>query len=339
MRKHFSHITRRNRAVQQMLIFTVILLAAVSVFILLKNSSASAAIPPSTAGSPTPTAQARTLAPTRTQAATRTVVKTSDPGPTAPTNPLNIALGADGWKELPVLPVVSRTARAIYQQGLALGNDPHAFSKVGDCNSLPPTFLTNFDSDPLFYNLGAYTDLQPVIVQFSGSFARQGFALGDGFNTSTVLAPFRADPDHCGPNETPLACEYRIQKPSFAIIAVGTDDYVVAVKFEANLRKIIETTIHLGIVPILATKVDDANQLNFNAIIARLAVEYDVPLWNLWRAVQTLPNSGLDDDIHPSGTVRAFDFSPDFLARYGWPVRNLTALQALYTTWRSVTQP
>src|SRR6185369_7085352 len=32
-----------------------------------------------------------------------------------------------------VLPSVSARARAIYQLGIALGNNPRAFSKIGDC--------------------------------------------------------------------------------------------------------------------------------------------------------------------------------------------------------------
>jgi hypothetical protein len=270
--------------------------------------------------------------PTQTKIPTPTSTQTLLPSPTPTLSP-------DSWMSFPVNPVVSDNARAIYKKGQGLGNHPYSFSKVGDCNSMAPNFLSHFDGSPEGYNLGANTYLEAAIKQFAGSFKRQGYALGDGFNTSAVLAPFRADPNNCGSKESPLACEYRIQKPAFAIIAIGKDDYVRPEVFEANFRKIIVTTIDLGIVPILATMMDTVHDPIYNQIIAKLAYEYDIPLWNYWLAVQPLPNYGLDDNIHPNGSFAAFDFSNENLARYGWPVRNLTALQALYTTWQVVTQP
>jgi len=62
-------------------------------------------------------------------------------------------------------------------------------------------------------------------------------------------------------------------------------------------------------------------------------------LWNLWRALNPLPGGGLDDNEHPSGTFAAFDFSTDNLSKYGWPMRNLTAMEVLNAVWRGVTQP
>ena len=249
------------------------------------------------------------------------------------------------WTQTPILkktPITTSTLPNssvildIYQKGQVLGSDLHAFSMVGDCNSLEPYFLTYFDLDPSTYDLGAYAYLQPAIQQFSGSFNRKSLAVGDGFNTSAVLSPSRADPNKCNANESPLACEYRIQKPSFAIIAIGTDDYLSPERLEANLRQIVEMSIHLWIVPILFNQMDNSNQLDNNAIIAKVAKAYDLPLVDLMLAAQLLPNQGLTDNIHPSGLTNAFVFSEYNLAHYGWPVRNLAALQALYTTWRSV---
>jgi hypothetical protein len=249
------------------------------------------------------------------------------------------SLSLDDIQKLTLTPQVSSTTLKIYQKGQALGNDPHAFSKVGDCNSLDPYFLSYFDLDPSAYSLDNYAFLQPAIDQFKGSFTRKSLAVGDGFNTSAVLSPAWADPNVCSSNESPLACEYRVNKPTFAIIAIGTDDYLTPARYEANMRTILDTTINLGIVPILATKMDNANQLNYNPIITKLALEYDIPLADLAQAMQSLPQKGLLDNIHPTGATVAFDFNSNDLTHYGWPVRNLTILQALYGTWRGVTQP
>jgi hypothetical protein len=58
-----------------------------------------------------------------------------------------------------------------------------------------------------------------------------------------------------------------------------------------------------------------------------LAYEYDLPLWNFWRAVQPLPHHGMDP-VRNDG----FHISEDL----AWPVRSLTALQALDAVWRGV---
>jgi len=285
-----------------------------------------------------PEAQAATPTRDSLDVLTATPVSPGDPTLTLQPEP---ALNPDNsWTSLPTIPDVSSAAREIYQKGLDLGNNPDAFSKVGDCNSLSVRFLTYYDKEPApdYYNLEAYSYLQPVIQQFRGSFKRESLAVGDGFNTSAILAPFRADPQFCETTESPLECEYRIHKPSFAFIVIGTDDYLKADKFEANVRAIVDISIEHGVVPILATKADDANQLDYNPIIAKVAAEYGVPLWNLWLAQQPLPFHGLADNMHPNGEFAAFDFSDANLAAWGWPVRNLTALQVLDAVWRGVSQ-
>ena len=334
---------RRRGFIKRVLIYaaiallTVIFLDAITQFMLPNPKQVSAAFlqfpPLQTAGMRPEAAQAL---PTKVPTATPSAELTLAPPPVIAPTP---TLASDDWMNMPIIPVISKTAIEIYLKGQALGNNPNAFSKIGDCNSLSVRFLTYFDGDPsTYFNLETFTNLSTVIDQFSGSFNRQSIAVGDGYNTSTVLSPFRADPNHCKPGENSLSCEFRIQMPSFVFITIGTDDYLTPAKFEADLRQILDTTINLGIVPILATKADNANQLNYNPIIAKVAYEYDIPLWNLWRAMNPLPGGGMDDNIHPSGTFAAFDFSSDNLAKYGWTMRNLTALQALNAVWRGVTQ-
>jgi hypothetical protein len=285
---------------------------------------------------PTPLASSASPEPSAQVIPFPTSIPTNDPtqfSPLAPTRDPN-----EDWMSFPIIPAITDTTRQIYQKGLALGNNPNAFSKVGDCNTLSPRFLTYFDETPAsnFYNLEAFSDLKQVISHFSGSFKRESLAVGDGFNTSAILSPFRADLNFCEVSESPLECEYRLHKPSFALIVIGTDDYLKPADFEDNVRQIVEITINDGVVPILATKADDANQLNYNPIIAKVAEEYDVPLWNLWLAQQPLPEHGLLDNVHPTGTFAAFDFSASNLGTYGWPVRNLTALQVLEAVWQGV---
>jgi hypothetical protein len=281
----------------------------------------------SPAGTPLPIQAPGTKAPT-------------EPDPTAPvrvTPEISNAptLGPDDWKNLPILPTVSETAVQIYQSGLQLGEDAHAFSKVGDCGSTPSWFLGDFDRGSRYYDLGTYNDLAAVIQQYQGSFGRTSLAARSGFNASSVFAPIWADRRQCAANETPLSCEYRIHRPSVSLITLGTNDVWHQDTFESQMRAIIEFSIQKGVLPVLATKADnDEGDGSINATIARLAQEYDIPLWNYWRAVQPLPDHGLQPDgAHLTWGPNRFN-DPKAMES-GWAVRNLTALQVLNAVWQA----
>jgi hypothetical protein len=267
-----------------------------------------------------------------------TETPTATPPPTQTATP---TLAPDAWEFLPVIPAVNDTTRRIFLAGQDLNNDLHAFSIVGDCLSLPLNLFGNFGRGANHYNLGAYGDLQPAIDWFAGSFTRQSVTLGDGFNTAAVLSPLRADPQQCRKSETPLVCEYRLQRPSFALIALGTDDYLISPEtYEQRMRQIVEYTISNGIIPILATKADNREGNNaFNRIVARLAYEYDVPLWNFWAAVQSLPQQGVANDRGHLTWADPNRLDADYSMQFAVPVRTVTALQTLDSIWRGLIGP
>jgi hypothetical protein len=267
-----------------------------------------------------------------------TVTLTSTPTltPTASSTP---TLDPNAWDDLPVVPAVTDGARRIYENGLALGNDPHAFSILGDCLSLSYNLFGNYGKGPGYYNLGSYTYLQPAIDWFVDSFKRQSISLGSGFTSAVELSALWADPTQCKAGENPMACEYRVHRPSFALIALGTDDNRTPPEtYEARMREIVEYTIAQGIVPILATKADNREGNNaFNGIIALLIYEYDLPLWNFWAAVQPLPKHGLSDDRGHLTWANPNHFEYPYNMRYAAVIRTLTALQSLDSVWRGVT--
>lgn len=245
-------------------------------------------------------------------------------------------LAPDAWKELPVVPTISDRVVEIYQRGLAAGNDPHAFSKIGDCGSTPGWFLGDFDRGPRYYDLGEFAELSAVIKEFQGSYDRVSLAARSGFNSSALFVPLWSDRSYCQASEAPLACEYRVHKPSFAFIMLGTNDVWHPDEFEPQMRKIIEYSIANGVIPILSTKADNQEgDYSINATIARLAWEYDIPLWNFWAAVYPLPDHGLQEDqAHLTWGRNTFD-DPEAMTK-AWPVRNLTALQILNAVWEKV---
>jgi len=256
--------------------------------------------------------------------ATLTPVPQVSPSPFAPSP---TPLPAEAWMMAPITPTVSETARRIYAQGQALGRNPHAFSKVGDCQSITTYFLAHFDT-PNLYRLGPYSALQATIDWFPGSFARQSLAVKGGLNAAAMLSPFRADPKQCQPGEPPLACEYRLNNPSIAIISLEEWWEGAPEKYELYMRQIIEYTLQQGIVPILGAKADNLEgDHTINATLYRLSLEYDIPFWNFWAAVQPLPSHGLlEDGFH---LTHGNNFYFDEHIPSGWTMRNLTALIAL----------
>ncbi|MBE0699103.1 MAG: SGNH/GDSL hydrolase family protein [Anaerolineaceae bacterium] len=247
------------------------------------------------------------------------------PQPTA-----RLSFDQASWEILPVIPHLSQNAVAILKEGLALGNNPRAFSKIGDCESRTTWFLGNFDLGEEYYNLGPYHgDLAPVLSYYSGSFNRLSQAAKPGFTAASLLSPLWSDRQVCQKNETPLACEYRLQKPAVAFIMLGTNDAVNPKTFEGHMRKILDFTIAQGVLPILGTKADNIEgNHHINQTIARLAYEYDLPLWNYWLAVQELPGKGLQGDGSHLTYAGPFFDDPKAM-RNAWPVRNLNALQIL----------
>jgi hypothetical protein len=295
---------------------------------------------PEPLGSPEPPTTESTLSPASEHAAPIPEVSPSATTPSEGQSPTPLAALADtpdpdAWMSLPVVPAVGQTAREIYRRGLELGNDPGAFSKIGDCQNVPSMFLAIFD-DPNRYRLGDYAYLQETIAHFSGSFSRQSQAVRRGFNAASVLSPFWADPASCDSGETPLVCELRLHRPSIALISLETWWEGAPENYERYLRQIVEYTIDQGVVPIVATKADNLEgDWQINAAIARIARDYDIPLWNFWAAVQPLPAHGLrDDGFHLTFDLNYFD--DPVRMRAAWPWRNLTALQALDAVWLGV---
>ena len=280
------------------------------------------AISTATLLSPTATGTPTTI-PSATPTATLTPTATTVPTATPDTRPLPAQ-----WKTWPIVPQVTGRALEIYRQGLAMGNDPHAFSKIADCQGIKEVLLGNYDL-PGFYKLSPENaGLQDTIDWFSGSFDRNGEATMGGFNARAVLQPQFADPAACLPGETPLACEVRVHRPSIAIVSeeFGYDGRTTQ-NYVQYMRTILDFLIGKGVLPILATKADNFEGDNsLNLATATLAYEYDLPLWNWWLAAQPLPDHGLDP-TRPDG----FHISVD-----AWSVRSATALEALDSVWRGL---
>lgn len=253
----------------------------------------------------------------------------------------------------PFISGVTQHAHEIFLRGRELGNRPNVFSKIGDSITESAVFLNPIGNRAYFlYDHYAY--LQPVVDYFSTEAARGRFnsfnnpslAAKTNWRARAVFSPISANAELCNPGEPPLMCEYRLVRPAVALIMLGTNDvpYTPFDEYEADMRRVIEYSIERGVIPVLSTIPHlereglsiRAEQLN--DIIIQLAQEYDVPLWDFYGALNTLPNQGVGEDgIHPTWAPvgHSANFTSPYLD-YGMTIRNLMALQVLDVVWREV---
>lgn len=280
-------------------------------------------IPPTLAASDTPApaiTQTDTVpAPTRTRQATPTPTATPSMTPLPKRDPAD-------WENWPVVPEgVSASMIELYQAGLEAGNDPHRFSKVGDCQNITTYFLATFDK-PGRYDLGDYSALQDTIDWYAGSYKRESAAVRGGLNVAAVQNALFTRSKECKKGENPLACEVRANQPSIVLVSYEELWDANTEKYAKHYESLIQYLLERNILPILGTT---ANNKDANRIVADLAVKYDLPVWNLWAALQPLRRRGIADGFHLTQWGNIFDFTPAPRSLSGWHARNLTALQAL----------
>ena len=293
----------------------------------------------SPAGSSTSISQ-QTITPAVQAAQVTAAAKTAQPITATLTTPVNVnqpavsptpdnRLKPEKWQEWPVVPQISGRLKEIYLRGLELGNDPTHFSRIGDCQSIQEALLGMFEVGKPYYLPESDKGLEKAIIQFAGSFERDGQAVQGGYNAASVLSPLWANPDVCRPGETPLECELRVYQPSFVIVSLEiswagrtTETY------EKYMRQIIEKSLARGVIPILVTKSDNVEgDHSINLATARLAYQYDLPLVNWWLDAQSMPNKGFDPERNDG-----FHISMD-----AWRERSFQVLKTLDLVWRSVT--
>ena len=301
-----------------------------------QEAAPSATIPDPTATLAEPTATATataTVEPTATLVPTATPLPSSTPEPTPtpePTLPSSAFVNGIPVEQIVVLPEeVEDNVRQIFAAGRARGRDPYAFSKLGDSLIATPSFLAMFETHP--YNLGPYDYLQPALDYFAGSFERYGVALRPGLHAWGVFDPLWANKDWCQANENLLDCEIRLNNPSVMLVLLGTNDVGYPEGFDFNMRKVIQTLIDAGIIPVIVTKADrfEGPDNTNNDILRTIAAEFQVPLWDYDLVAETLPNRGLQEDGVHLTVFPENDFNMPEAYQLGHGVHNLTALMML----------
>ena len=223
--------------------------------------------------------------------------------PTVTVAPLNLAasgpdlrLAASLWRKWEIVPDISLRAQEILREALQNPDlDPHTFIKVGDCQMVAGTFLAGYVNGK--YRLP--DGMSETVQWFSESMITDNITAVNGYGINTILDPafgLSAGHNQCLPNETPLDCELRTRRPIIVLVGMGTNWIPHGeASFEKHLRETVDKILATGSLPILATKADNVEgDWKLNQAIAQVAYDYKLPLVNVWRSVQELPNHGLE---------------------------------------------
>ena len=263
---------------------------------------------------------------------------------------------------VPVVPDVVRTplrtgtrSRAIFARGQALGNRSNVFSVIGDSLTSAQPFMRGFGDGG--YALGSHGYLQETINHFSAppregvanSFMHQSKAATIAFNAAAALDPtwlaWTDKSGQCASDESPVACEYRINKPSVAVILLGPEDLQIydVNTFQIHLSRVIKISVDSGVIPVLTTFPTAPNNAAlqngalFNDAIRNMAATYGVPVIDMRDAALALPAAGVKEDgFHLSDFGSAYGFNVDNSQISGCALRNLYTLQMLDLLRRNV---
>ena len=225
--------------------------------------------------------------------------------------------------------------RGIFRKGLARGNRPRSFIKVGDSISWTPLFLQGFSCGE--QRLASRASLGKTIrwhrglrLDPSSSDAACPGGGDDPFGRDSTSTrpyqfsgwPLRTPPSYppgmpadsrCEALESPIECEARLLRPSIALVMLGTNDASVGVPPESvrsNLEEVVDWLIQRGSIPVLSTippRLDapdrTASALSYNTEIRILGQEKRVPVIDLHRAFTAdgMIAAGMSaDGVHPS---------------------------------------
>ncbi len=258
-------------------------------------------------------------APSQTPTATIYLTPTSTFTPTPDTRPIPYY-----WRDWPVNLELSPKAKQILLEAAKNPNlDVHSFIKVGDCQMVAEIFLGVFPNGDYSYK----SEYKDTVTWFAQSMVTDNVTAYKGLGISSVLDPMfglAAGHTQCEQNETPLDCELRIHHPVVVLIAMGTNWIPNAEgSFENYLRTVVDRILETGALPILANKADNIEgNWKLDQAIAQVAYDYDLPMVNVWRNVQNLPNHGLEEP-------KNIYLTPD-----GWMRNNYAWLDQLYKVWQ-----
>lgn len=246
------------------------------------------------------------------------------------------AVYPSGQVHSPISPWVSERLNAIAASGVGSAD---VFMSVGDSITVGNGNLRCFGTAAV--DLGAHGELEGTLEFFRG-----GMAAGtDPFSRDSQASMVgRSASWAVSGSPSPIDDEIAALDPALALVQFGTNDMQLGVTqdtampgFYNNMRRLLDTSISDGILPIVFTippRVDSQTVGSwvptYNTIIRGLAQARQVPLVDLHLPLSEIDGHGLvGDGVHldsfSGGACRLTEQGLDF----GYNNRNLLALQAL----------
>ena len=240
-----------------------------------------------------------------------------------------------GLRHSPLAQHVVENGKTILSGG---SGRPDVFAKIGDSNTVNTGFLNCLSGNDI--KLDAHTELQPSIDYFKKtladgaktSFNRTTVAASVGWSTADLLAGM--------PN--PIDEELTAITPAFAVVMLGTNDtYPQGVEpFGNNMLRIVDQLAARAVVPLLTAippRSDTAQATalvpELNAVVRAVAQARQVPMLDLFGALEPIPGYGLVSDgvhlqVYSMSGSHACWFDANGLTE-GMNQRNLITLEAL----------
>jgi lysophospholipase L1-like esterase len=242
---------------------------------------------------------------------------------------------------------VLSTLTTIFNDGAARGNHAGVLTIAGDDTAVQAGYLEPFVAGGAYTLDGATAGLQSIVDWYNQlpvgagfSFNNNGAAAGNGWKAEDLLLPFAGDTGACLAGENPLSCEFRLTQPAVILISVGANDVLSGTDitaFRTSLDQIIQTARDNGVIPVLMTlppRLDGAVTADqtrvYNEVIIEAANAAQIPVINVWLALNNLPDSGLSGGVSPSiSPSGAGDLTESAISTYGLSALNWATLTTL----------
>ncbi len=215
------------------------------------------------------------------------------------------------------------------------GGNARVFVKIGDSITATTDFSTCFDGGA--FDLGGHSSLAATRDYFAAGriagtspFKRASEAAKGGWTGEDLLAG------------SPCVVERELATatPRYAVMLFGTNDNRYGrtlEEFTLDIWTITDSLLASGIVPIMSTLPPmhsypeaDARVSLYNLAVRAVAQGRQVPLVDLYRALNALPGDGISSDgIHPTVAPSGACVLTSEGLQYGYNTRNLVTLQAL----------
>lgn len=240
---------------------------------------------------------------------------------------------ADTTPVMPDIDDLSNDLLNIFNTNSKTGN---VFAVVGDRSVASGQFLAPFgDGQYELSDSGASVEdvIQFYLTGDTGDGSNPFDHVGETIVADSLASNFAFDGGACG--DTVVACELDAINPAITIISLGYRDARAGTNpedFRAALQSIVDTAINRGSIPLLLTPYnrpgEEDTMRKFAEVVIEVADANDVPVLNIWRLINEMPEGMAGNDLSVAG-AGADRLGDNQISRFGENARNFYTLEVL----------